>query len=173
MTRITIKRQTLEKAAAEGMDAFLQAVEDAILQAIGGELNADNMGGLNGDQVTLLAYCLLREEVMDGGFVQLIHNGYGPFFFHNPFAKAMRAWDIKELAKIVNKARDLFYRLSAEDQERLTRETSDEEFMALFEQFPEFDDLDDSFVEQEEDFTAAVCRYVDENLDQFALVCND
>ena len=39
--------------------------------------------------------------------------------------------------------------------------------MALFEQYPEFDDLDDAFVEQEENFTRLVARYVEEHPDSF------
>ena len=47
---------------------------------------------------------------------------------------------------------------------------SDEEFMALFERFAEFDDYDDKFVENEEEWTAAVAHYVDEHIDRFARI---
>lgn len=59
------------------MDAFLMLFHDRIMEAIGGRLDAETMPLLNGEQITLLAYVALRDEVMDGGFVQLIHNGYG------------------------------------------------------------------------------------------------
>ena len=42
--------------------------------------------------------------------------------------------------------------------------------MALFEQFPEFDDLDDTFVEEEENWTADIAHYIDENIERFANV---
>jgi hypothetical protein len=42
--------------------------------------------------------------------------------------------------------------------------------MALFEQFPEFDDLDDKFVEEEEHWTADIAHYIDENIEKFALI---
>ncbi|MBO7168376.1 MAG: DUF4375 domain-containing protein, partial [Bacteroidaceae bacterium] len=45
-----------------------------------------------------------------------------------------------------------------------------EEFMALFEQYPEFDDLDDEFVEMEEEVTDIIAHYVDEQLEQFVAV---
>ena len=82
---VNIPETKLQEDAGLGTDAFLKAVHDAILSAIGGEVNAETLPLLNGEQTTLLAYFILREEVMDGGFVQLIHNGYGPFFFRNPF----------------------------------------------------------------------------------------
>ena len=89
MKEIKIKNSALVKAAEEGMDAFLQVFIDAINEGIGGVLNNEAMAELNSEQITLLGYSILRDEVMDGGFIQLIHNGYGPFFFHNPFRKAL------------------------------------------------------------------------------------
>ncbi len=105
----------------------------------------------------------LRDELCDGGFIQLIHNGYGPFFFLNPFAKAMRLWGLKDFSKLLYRAREL-YELHAE---ALTQPCTDEEFMALYEQFPEFDDLDDAFMEREEEFTNGVAHYLDEHLTDF------
>ena len=166
MKEVIISDAKLQQAAESGPDAFLATVIDATLEAIGGELNADNMNELSADQVTLLAFHMLHEEVMDGGFVQLIHNGYGPFFFQNPFAKAMLMWDIAELAKLMNKVKKLY--LSC--HEDLERDCSEDEFMALFEQHPEFDDCDDAFVENEEQWAAAVAYYVDEHLDNFCTV---
>ena len=39
--------------------------------------------------------------------------------------------------------------------------------MVLYEQFPEFDDLDDAFMEREEEFTNGVAHYLDEHLTDF------
>ena len=160
---INIQEAALIKAASKGTDAFLKLVHDRILEAIGGELNAETLPLLNGEQTTLLAYFILREEVMDGGFVQLIHNGYGPFIFLNPFAKAMRLWGAHEFSKLIYKGRKLFEQYG----DKLTADCTDEEFMALFEQYPEFDDLDDSFVEMEEEVTDIIAHYVDDNLEKF------
>lgn len=153
----------MRQAAAEGMDAFLAAVVQAVKQTAGGELTAESMQQLTADQITLWGYDILHEEVMDGGFIQLIYNGYGPFFFDNPFAKAMRLWGLNEFSKVLYKAKNLY----DERKDDLTRERTDEEFMALFENNEEFDELDDYFVENEEDITAAVACYVDDHLDSF------
>jgi len=169
MNQITIKSKQLEDAAAQGMDAFVQVFVDAIYDSIGGELTAETMASLNSDQITLLAYSILREEVMDGGFVQLIHNGYGPFFFRNPFAKAMRMWGVDELATLINRTSKLYKKF----HEEIERDYTDEEFMALFERMPQFDDSDDTFVENEEQWTAAVAYYLDEHIDRFVTVEED
>lgn len=166
MTEVFIADATLRAAADEGMDAFVGAFVKAIRDAIGGELNADNMGTLNSDQITLLAWATLHEEVMDGGFVQLIHNGYGPFIFKNPFAKAIKLWGLRDLSKLVYEGHTLFNKY----HEEIERDCTDEEFMALFELYPEFEDLDDQFVENEEEWTALIAHYVDEHIAQFATI---
>lgn len=39
--------------------------------------------------------------------------------------------------------------------------------MALYEKFPEFDDFDDEFVENEEEWTSKVAFYIDDRIDNF------
>lgn len=161
--KIVVSDSLLRESADKGPDAFLGVVVDAISRAVGGELNAQSMEHLSVAQLTLWGFSILHEEVMDGGFVQLIHNGYGPFFFRNPFTKVMALWGLDDLSKMLKKAGRLF----REREEVLTRECTDEEFMALFEQNPEFDELDDAFVEAEEEIVAGIAEYVDEHLDEF------
>ena len=168
MKTVTVKDQDLRQAAGEGMDAFVACFVKAIQEAIGGELTPDTMSQLNADQITLLAWQTLHEEVMDGGFVQLIHNGYGPFIFKNPFAKALKFWGMRPLSKLIYDAHTLYVKYG----QQLERDCTDDEFMALFEQFPEFDDLDDTFVEKEEEWTEQIARYIDEHIDRFATIEN-
>lgn len=164
--KINISDTTLQQAAQEGMDAFLDAIIGAMKDKVEQQLTAEAMQVLSPQQITLWGYMILRDELMDGGFVQLIYNGYGPFFFDNPFAKAMRLWGLHDLSKMIYKAKKVY----DENKQDLTKERTDEEFMALFEQYPAFDDLDDEFVEEEEDFTSMVAHYVDENIADFVVI---
>ena len=52
----------------------------------------------------------------------------------------------------------------------LERERTDEEFMAMYEQYEAFDELEDEFLEKEEEYTALVASYVDEHLESFAKI---
>lgn len=160
--KVTIQDQVL-RDAAHSMDSFVEVVVGAIRDSVGGELNIQTMSTLSADQITLWGYWLLREEIMDGGFVQLIYNGYGPFIFLNPFAKAMRLWGLKDLSKLLYKGRELY------EQHRglIEQDLSDDEFMALYEQLPEFDDLDDEFLVEEENYTESVARYLDDHITDF------
>ena len=166
MNEVIIDEQKLLKAASEGMDEFLKVFTDAIYNYLGGELTSENIQKLNASQITLVAYDILRSEVMDGGFVQLIHNGYGGFIFLNPFAKAMRLWGLKDLQDLIYDARKLYDKYHHE----IEKECSGEEFMAMFEKYEEFDDLDDRFVEHEEEYTNSIAIYVDQNIDVFAKI---
>lgn len=169
MTEVKVKDSRLQQAAMESMDAFLCVFVDAIREAIGGELTAETMAELNSDQVTLLAWNMLHEEVMDGGFVQLIHNGLGPFIFKNPFAKAVRQWGLRDLSKMIYEAHTLWLKY----REEIEIDCSEEEFMAMFERYQEFDDLDDLFVENEEAWTEDIAHYVDDHLERFATIIEE
>ena len=166
MIQVEVKDVDLQNAAAKGMDEFLQVFVDGIYSAIGGEITQESLSSLNSDQITLLAYITLRDEVMDGGFVQLIHNGYGGFIFKNPFAKAMKMWGLKDLSKMIYDVHTLY----AKYHEEIEKECTDDEFMALFEQMPEFDDFDDDFVENEERWTSMIAHYIDDHIDRFATI---
>ena len=43
-------------------------------------------------------------------------------------------------------------------------------FMAMYEQYEAFDELEDEFLEKEEEYTALVAGYVDEHLELFAKI---
>ncbi|MFV0392386.1 MAG: DMP19 family protein [Paludibacteraceae bacterium] len=160
---VKIAEQKLKQAGEIGMDEFLHIFIDAYLDALGGNLNAENMHLLNTNQHTLLAYHFLREEVMQGGFVQLIQNGYGGYIFGNPVAKALKQMGANELAKIIYKAKEI-YDLHTEE---LERETTEEEFTEMYVDFEQFDELEERFFEIEEAQTAIIANYVDENTELF------
>lgn len=166
MKEVKVKEARLVEAAEKDCDAFIEVVVDAIKDAIGGELNGETMQELNADQITLLAYIILRDEVMDGGFVELIYDGYGGFIFKNPFSKMMRLWGLDPLASLINKAHKSY----SHHHETIEAAETNDEFMALYEQLPEFDDYDDLFVENEEEWTNAVAYYLDEHLGHFVII---
>ena len=169
MLNIKINDNALRSAADEGMDEFLKVIVDAIKGSVGSELNGETIQQLNASQITLWGYAIMHEELTDGGFVQLIYNGYGPFFFENPFAKAMRLWGLHDFSKLIYKAKKIY----DEKKDELTAPCSDDDFMARFELYPEFDELDDQFIEDEEKITAMVAEYVDEHINQFVEIIKE
>lgn len=163
---IEVTDSALSEAGGEGMDAFIQVFTNAYKVAIGDKLAAETMPLLTGEQHSLLAYQIFRDEVMEGGFCQLIQNGYGGYIFANPFAKVMRLWGAPELSKLIYAAKKIY----DAHREDLERERTEEEFMAMYEQYEAFDDLENELLEKEEEYTALVASYVDEHLDLFAKI---
>lgn len=164
--KIEVTDEALRKGAEEGMDGFLEVFIDRYLEVTRGEINSETMPLLNGHQHSLLGYHFFREEVNEGGFVQLIQNGYGPYIFDNPFAKAMRLFGAKNFSKLVYAAKEIY----DANRKDLEKERNDEEFMAMYEQYEAFDDLEEQFMDMEELVTAQIAEYVDEHLDQFATI---
>ena len=160
---------SLGQAAQGGAPAFVEAVAQAIERAAGGGLTAHVLEVLSPQQTTLLAYRALRDELMEGGFCQLIQNGYGAYIFHNPVAKALRLWGLNELGKLLYAAREIY---EAHRQD-LERERTDEEFMAMYEQYEAFDELEEQFLDKEEYFTATIATYIDEHIEKFILGIRD
>lgn len=163
---IEVTDAMLRQAAGEGMDAFIGVFTDAYKQVIGEELTAETMPLLSGEQHSLLAYRIFRDEIMEGGFCQLIQNGYGGYIFDNPFAKVMRLWGVGDLNKLVYAARKIY----DAHREDLECERTDDEFMAMYEEYEAFDELEEEFLEKEEEYTALVAGYVDEHLELFAKI---
>ena len=161
---IQIKDSDLSTAAQQGMDEFLQVFIDAYLKEIDGNLTADNMSKLNGSQHTLLAWHFFSTEMRDGGFVQLIQNGYGSYIFENPFAKAIKQFGAAELSKLVYKAKEIY----DPNKKELERETTEEEFNAMYVDFEVFDELEERYFDMEEEQTALIAQYVDEHITKFA-----
>ena len=71
--KIIVKDTALRAAAETGMDEFLQVLVQAFQNELGEELTGEAMSKLSGEQTTLWAYLLLRDELCDGGFIQLIY----------------------------------------------------------------------------------------------------
>ncbi|MFZ4581020.1 MAG: DMP19 family protein [Paludibacter sp.] len=160
---IQINDKALAEAVNVGMDEFLQVFIDAYLLAVDGKLTAENMNKLNGSQHTLLAWHFFTTEMRDGGFVQLIQNGYGAYIFGNPFAKAMKQFGAVELGKLIYKAKEIYDHNKAE----LERETTEEEFNAMYVDFEVFDDLEEQYFEMEEQQTSLIAAYVDDHIADF------
>lgn len=166
MLEVKVKDSVIRKAVETGEDSFVQVFIDAINEAIGRTLTSENMQELTSDQITLLGWSYLHEEVMDGGYIQLIHNGYGEFIFKNPFALALRNWGLTDLYSHIRKTRKYYDKY----HEKITIDMTDDDFMALYEQMPEFDHSDDDFVVSEEEWTCKIAEYIDEHIEDFVVV---
>lgn len=143
---------------------YINLYTDAYLAHVGYDLNANNMGMLDGYQHALLSFWFIHEEVGHGGFVQLIQNGYGGYIFDNPTAKALKIFGAEKTAKIIYKAKEIYDANRAE----LERETTDEEFTAMYVDFEVFDELEEQFYAIQKEETKIIAEFVEKNRNLFA-----
>ena len=152
---------------------FILWVTNGYLDAIGGSLTAENMEMLGAEQHSLLCYRYVLDEVMEGGFIQLILNGYAPYVLEGPFPMVVKKeWGsvvgqekvMKDFSKLLYEAKREYHK----HQEELSKDMSDEDFMALYEQLEALNELGDDFLdEHQEEVTPAVAKMIVENMDKY------
>ncbi|MDR0356072.1 MAG: DMP19 family protein [Deltaproteobacteria bacterium] len=116
-------------------------------------------------QVTLLAYNFLYGQVSNGGFIQLIQNGYAESVFNSPFAEIIKTWGAIKTGEIVEKANVIYN----EHKDELDKETSLEEFSELYSQITDFEPLEDEYFKIMDDETEIIKKYVEENTNEFKI----
>lgn len=148
----------LDTAWNEGPEAYIRTLTDAYLERIGGELTPETIGLLTADQLTLLAYRYLLDEVMQGGFIQLIQNGLGPFVLDGPFAMMMKKhWGLRDFGNFIYDVQHEYHR----HRDELEADLDEEQFMALYEQQEAMNELGDDFLDDyQESVTPAIAQYV-------------
>lgn len=136
---------------------FLNTTTDRLISRIGGQLTEKNMDMLTLNEHILLSYRYLRDEVMDGGFIQLIQNGYGPYVLLGPLPMLLK----KELG--LKRFGQFLYDVQHEyktNREALEADKTEDEFMAQYEQFETLNDYGDDYLEDyEEEVTPAVAEW--------------
>jgi tetratricopeptide (TPR) repeat protein len=120
---------------------------------------------LNDSQITLLAYNFLYGQVSNGGFIQLIQNGYGGLIFDTVFSEIIKEWGAENTGKIVEEAGIIYNKYKNE----LEREKSMEEFSEIYEKIKDFEPLEDRFYSFMKDETKIIKKYVEENVNYFAI----
>lgn len=136
---------------------YLNSVTDQLITRIGGQLNESNMDMLTLDEHCMLAYRYLRDEVMEGGFIQLIQNGYGPYVLLGPFPMLLKKeWGMKQFGQFLfDVARE--YKANREE---LEADKSEDDFMAQYEQFDALNEYGDEYLDDyEEEVTPLIADY--------------
>lgn len=157
------EKQIADSLLKDDID-YINLYTDAYLAEVENDLNANNMQMLDGYQHALLAYRFFYEEVGHGGFVQLIQNGYGGYIFDNPTAKAFKQFGAEKTARIIYKAKEIF----DANRSDLERDTTDEEFNAMFVDYEIFDELEENYFAIQKEETKIIARFVDNNRGLFA-----
>ena len=159
------KQEAREKYETLDGIGFIEWVTDGYLAAIGGGLTAENMDMLSAEQHAVLCYRYVLDEVMEGGFIQLIVNGYGPYVLEGPFPYVVKKeWGMKDFSKLLFEVKKQ-YNLN---KDMLLRDMSEDEFMAMYEELDDLNMLGDDFLDDhQEEVTPAVAEMVMNNLEKY------
>lgn len=118
---------------------------------------------LSPGQELLIRYDYVRMQVLQGGFIQLIQNGYINLLLAMP--EMLTQVGAPEMAQLLDDVLKV-YTLNADD---LGKETSVEEFAKLYDEFKEFEGLDAHFTElnpkTEQAIVGYALRFPDEFID--------
>lgn len=160
----TISRAALEENKADDWD-FIYTILDPYQEAIDeAEDEEDILDQLTDDQHVLLVYDALYGQVTNGGFLQLIHNGYGQFVFGTPFIEDLQRWSLNRTVQLLQQAETIYM----EHREYLEQDRDLEAFSALYKAFTAFEPLDDAFYGIMDEETNLFRQYLEKHLDQFA-----
>jgi len=158
-----LDRQAVTKAHERGN---YDEMYDLLVQPLHEELykrqDFEFIDELSPGQQLLLAYDYLRTQVGQGGFIQFIQNGYISLL-PSMIEQLMRisAGDMAQVLDDVLKVYVL-------NREQLGRQTTVEEFAALYEEFKEFESLDERYQALNLPTERVMLDYAVTHLDEFS-----
>jgi hypothetical protein len=120
------------------------------------------------EQNILLAFGVMDGEVCNGGFIQLIENGYGSYIFDSPLSDHLRLWGAVQIVSIIDEARSIYH----QKKEILEREKTLEEFAKLYLEHKEFEPIEDQFNTVIDPERAIIKQYIKSNISLFAKVAD-
>ena len=160
----TIPAATLAGAASD--DEYLYLVVEAYEQLASPSAPLTKLDSFTNEAAVLLLFSTLKGQVENGGFIQLIQNGYGPAIFDSPLSQDLARWGATQTAELLDQARAIYQAHRA----YLVRPRALAEFSALYKEFIQFEFLENQFYDLAASQTASVRAYVAQHLSQFARV---
>ncbi len=123
---------------------------------------------VNDHQAILLIFNDLYGQVTNGGFIQLIYNGYGFSVFESEFINLLESIGITKIRNILERAK-IFYEKYREKFENINRENWDD-FTELYKKCPEFEKLDEEFYKVMDAEVSILKNFVEKNLSDFVTI---
>lgn len=150
--------------ATDDMTELFELLVEPLHEELYRRQDFDFMDELSEGQQLFLAYDYLRTQVLQGGFLQFVVNGYVGLLPDMP------AWlehmEAKDMAIVI----DDVLRVYVLNIELLGKETTTQEFAKLYEEMKEFEILDERFNALHEETMAILTSYAVAHMEEFAVV---
>ncbi|MEI8279560.1 MAG: DUF4375 domain-containing protein [Bacteroidota bacterium] len=123
----------------------------------------DFLDELSDGQQLMLSFDYVRNQVLQGGFIQLIQNGYLGLLPSMP--EWLQMVDAPEMAKVI----DDVLKVYVLNIDQLDKETTVEEFARLYDEFKEFEILEATFNSIYQNTLHAITQYTLSHLSDFCI----
>ncbi len=157
-----ISKEEINKARASDDDNELY---DLLTQPLHAELyknqSFDFMDGLSEGQQLLLAYDYARMQVLQGGFIQFIENGYIGLL--PGMIEQLYMIGANDMAKVM----DDVLKVYVLNRELLSKPSTVQEFAKLYDELKEFEEIDARFEKYNAHATLLMLDYAVNHLDDF------
>jgi hypothetical protein len=150
--------------AATSDEEYVYVLVEAYERLANPDIPLARLNSFSDEAAILLLFSTLKGQVENGGFIQLIQNGYGPALFDSPFVRDIDRWGATQLAELMEQAKSIYIANKA----YLERPRDIPEFSALYKEFQAFEPLESHFYEILDSQTAIVRAYVEQHLALFA-----
>lgn len=114
------------------------------------------------EQISLLIYSILHDQVYNGGFLQLLFNGYANYIFGSPLSQSLREWGAvivaEQIESIAQRCLDVSSEMNTEDKTL-------ENLSDSYNKYPEFEAYDKQFYIN--DGSAEIKTYISDHLSDF------
>lgn len=150
-------------ADAQDQDGLFDLVTQPLHEELYRRQDFQFMDELSPAQQMLLAYDYIQNQALQGGFLQLIQNKYISLLL--PAIEGLEeTTQDREMILIL----DDVLKVYVLNLEALSRETTVDEFAALYQEFKEFEILDEKFSRQHHVTMKKITEYIVANPGQFA-----
>lgn len=157
-----IETSKLEEVQASG---DLSLYYDLLCQPLHAELykrqDFSFFDELTEGQQLLISYDYIQNQVLQGGFIQLIQNGYVSLLANMP--GWLNTIGEHEMAQVIDDALKAY----VINRDVLDKDTSVEEFAMLYEQLPVFTDIDKRFEDHHEPTVVGLLQYATHHIHEF------
>ena len=163
-----VEKSAVERTLAkENSAAFFDLIVEPLHEELYKRQDFNFMNELSEGQQLFLSYDYLRTQVLQGGFLQLLVNGYVGLLPDMP------AWltivNAGEMAQVI----DDVLKVYVLNIQLLDKETTPEEFSKLYDELKEFEILDERFNELHETTMNSLATYAQYHLEEFVTVAEN
>ncbi len=160
----SISDKDIENAQAKGDNALYDLFTEPLHKEIYARNTFDFLDELSGGQQLFVSYDYVRSQVGQGGFIQFIQNGY--IGLVPTVIEQLYEIGINDMAKVL----DDVLKVYVLNRDFLNRPTTVEEFAKLYEEFKEFEEIDERFTALNEQTIKLMLQYALTHKEEFATI---